>query len=400
MQVEAALKKFDPLDPEVLRDPYPTYARLRDEGPLCRGGPGQWVVTRHREVSALLSDPRLGHAFPDAFYRFSVGDGPAASFFQHIVLDRDPPAHTRLRMLLRQGFAPARIAALTGRVTAFVDKLMRAAIERGKFDLVADFALPLPLMVIADAIGLPETDHALIRPRAADLAEAFGLGVPAAKRAAANEAVAWLRCYLNDLLAERRRAPRDDFVGYLASSDEAKHASPEEILDNLVFLLFAGFETTMNLIANGSAALLDSPGEMARIRADPGLAPMAVEEFLRYDASIQTAARLVLEPVEIGGRKVRAGRVLVLLFGSANRDPLEFVGAERLDIGRRPNRHVSFGGGAHHCLGAALARLEGVIAFTHFVTRLSSLERAGEAIRRPIANFRSFASLPVFARPA
>jgi cytochrome P450 len=395
------LRKFDPLDVAVLLDPYPTYAALRHAGPVCRGGPGQWVVTRYQEVAALLGDPRLSHCFPNTFYRYSVGDGPASEFFQRILLDRDPPAHTRLRKLLSQGFTSARVAVLSARIGALVDELLAPALDRVAFDLVADLAFPLPLLVMGEVIGLPTADLSGLRSRALELSKAFGIRIPEQDRPAANAAVTWLRSYVEAVVDERRKAPREDLLSRLVAADEgAGDVAHGELIDNIVFLLFAGFETTTNLLANGCAALFEHPDQMVRLWLDHSFVATAVEEFLRYDAPIQTVARWVLQPVAVGGRLVREGRVLVLLLGSANRDDNEYAAPERLDVGRRPNRHVSFGGGAHRCLGASLARLEAAIVFDRLRTRCAVLEPAAESVRRLIPNFRSYARLPARATPS
>jgi cytochrome P450 len=214
--------------------------------------------------------------------------------------------------------------------------------------------------------------------------------------------VAWLRAYIAGLLAERRAALGDDLLSQMITAEVAEEPgarlSGEEIVDNVIFLFFAGFETTTNLIATSVAALLRHPAELARLRQDPGLLPTAVDEFLRYDAPIQATARLVKEPVQVGGRTVRPGRVLVLLLGSANHDERRFPDPERLDVGRTPNAHLSFGGGAHHCLGAGLARIEGQAALGWLLRNAPVLEAAGDVVRRPSVTFRSYRSVPVSLR--
>jgi cytochrome P450 len=392
--------RYDPLDRALIDDPYPTYARLRAAGPLCRGGPGQWVVTRYADVVALLRDPRLGHQFPEEYHELSLGSGAASTFFQRIILYRDPPDHTRLRQLMGSAFNPTLMRRLTDHIGKIVDGLLSPVADRGHFDAIADLAFPLPVMVMCELLGLPSVDQLQVRRRALDLGKAFGTRISEQDRAAANEAVVWLRDYLGVQVAARVAAPGDDLLSQMLAAEESGHRlTHEEIIDNAVFLFFAGFETTMHLIGNGCAALLRHPNEIARLRADRTLVPAAVEEFLRYDAPIQGVARLVLEPVQVGNRTIKKGRVLVLLLGSANHDERQFVRPESLDIGRRPNPHVSFGGGPHHCLGAALARIEAAVAFDRLLQRFASLEPAADAVRQTDIRFRSYASVPVSVKP-
>lgn len=392
--------RYDPMDAATLDNPYPVYAALRAAGRVCRGGPGQWVVTRYDDVAALLHDARLGHQFPAEYRRFSLGDGPASTFFQRIVLEREPPEHTRLRRLLGVAFTSQAVHQRLAYIGDTVDRLMQPALERGHLDAVADLAFPLPVTVACELIGIPEVDHDEIRPRAIDLSRAFGTYVPEADRPLADRAVEWLRDYMGRLVEERSRRPRGDLLSHLLAAEQGTdRLTREEIVDNAVFLLFAGFETTMNLIATGCALLIEHPEALRQLRADASLMPTAIEEMLRYDAPIQSAARLVLSPVTIGDRTIRADRVIVLLLGSANHDERQFADAERFDIARRPNLHVTFGGGIHYCLGAVLARLEASVAFSRLLRRVATLEPAGTPIRRRSAGFRSYAAVPISVTP-
>jgi cytochrome P450 len=393
--------RFDPGDPAAIENPYPAYAELRRAGPLCRFGPGQWAVTRYRDVAALLRDRRLGSAFPPEFHEFSVGPGPAAEFFQRVMIVRDPPEHTRLRKLMHQAFRGPVVRGLREHILTLVDDMLAPALERGVFDAVDDLAYSLPVTVVCELIGIPAADRDEVRPRVEDLVKGFTTHVSEPDRPAVNEAVLALQNYVGGQLDERRARPRDDLLSaMLAAEDGGETLSAEEIVDNAVFLFFAGFETTRNMIATGCAALLEHPDQLARLRADPSLVPRAVEEFLRYDAPVQGAGRLTLEPIRIGDRTIPKNRVVILLLGSANHDEAQFRAPERLDVGRHPNRHVTFGGGSHHCLGAALARVEGAVVFDRLLARSRTLAPAGEPVRRPLRNFRSHASVPVAVEPA
>jgi cytochrome P450 len=393
--------RFDPLDPAVLDDPYPTYARLRRHGPLCRGGPGQYFVTRYADVSALLRDPRLGHQFPDTYYEFSLGSGAASSFFRRIILDQDPPEHTRLRRLIGRAFSPSLVRQLGAHIGELVDDLLAPVLARGRMDVVTDLAFALPITVVCELMGVPACDRELVRPHAVAIGRAFSTNLPARERGPADDAVTWLRDYVGALLTARGKAPGNDLLSSMLAAEEGgRRLGREEIVDNAVFVFFAGFETTTNLIANGFVTLLRNPAELDRLRANPLLVPKAVEEFLRYDGPIPGVARLALETIDIGGHTVRKGRVIVLLLGSANHDDRQYVAPERLDIGRDPNPHVAFGGGIHHCLGAALARMEAATAFTRLLQRFKTFELAGELVRTPRTRFRSYASVPVAVMPA
>ena len=392
--------RYDPWDPEVLENPYPTYRRLRDAGRVCRGGPGQWVATHYRDVARLLHDHRLSHEFPPEYREFSLGNGPVNDFFGRIILTREPPSHTRLRQIMSAAFSASIVRRLRDFIATLVDELLEPALERGGFDAVTDLAYPVPVLVICELIGIPTVDRDGIRPRATDLSKAFGTHVPDADRRAADDAVVWLRDYVGRLLEERRRQPGEDLLSQMLAGEGPDRLTHDEIVDNVVFMFFAGFETTMNLIATGCATLLRWPDAVARLRADGSLMPTAVDEVLRYDAPIQSVTRLVLRPVQIGDQTIRPGRALVLLLGSANHDERQFSDPELFDVGRKPNTHVSFGGGIHHCLGALVARIEAAVSFSRLLQRCSVLEAAGVPTRRPSVGFRSYASIPIAIKPA
>lgn len=391
--------KFDSRDPRVIDDPYPVYVELRAAGRLARGSAGQWVVSHHADVARLLKDRRLGHRYPAEYHEFSNGSGPANDFLQRIVLDQDPPTHTFWRRIMQQSFSPALMRRLDDYVAGQVDELMAAARERGHLDVVDDLAFPLPVTVVCELLGIPDVDRAAVRPHAVELAKAFALYVPPEEREGAHAAVTWLRGYIKSLIDERSVRPSHDLIGnLLALERETPELDRETLVDNVVFLFFAGFETTTNLISTTWSALLTNPGQLRLLRERPELAERTVEEMLRYDAPIQATARYVKEPVEIDGRTIRAGRILVLLLGAANHDPECFDRPEEVDITRDPNPHVSFGGGPHHCLGAALARVEGRAVARWLAGAAEQPQPAGEIVRRPSVTFRGYRSIPVSLR--
>jgi cytochrome P450 len=389
--------RFDALDPQIREDPYPRYAELRAHGPLARGGPGTWLVTRHAEVSALLGDRRLGNELPARYHELSLGDGPAAEFFGRILFHRDPPDHTRLRRLMAAQFTPRLVGSYHDEIAGIVDEVLEPAIATGRLDAITGLAHPLSLRAICLLLAIPPADQAAVLPRAADLARGFAFGCTDEERRATDAATVWLRRYLDDLLHERARRPDDDLLSrMLAAATGPDALTRQEIVDNCVFLFWAGFETVMSVVGTAFAALARFGDQFAALRDRPALVPRAVEELLRFDAPIQGTSRIVREELVIGGQRLRPGRVLVLLIGSANHDERVFAEPARLDVARDPNPHVSFGGGWHRCLGNVLARAETATVLERLVRRVRTLEPAGEPTRRTgMAWMRFHATVPV-----
>lgn len=402
MRVQTSrVPRFEAVAATVLDDPYPTYATFRDAGAVIRAGPAQWVVTRYAEVAALLRDPRLGEEFPEAYNRAAKGDGPIASFFRRIIVNRDPPYHTDIRRLMAVAFTPRLVVELGPRIAALADELLAPAAERGHMDVVSDLAYPLPVRVACELIGVRGGDWDTIKPWVNDLARAFTGIVPEADRGTADAALVRMRGYMTELYEERRRTPASDLVSGMAAALDSGHPlTRDEVVDNLVFLLFAAYETTVQLIATGLVALLRHPRDLERLRADPSLLPGAVEEFLRYDSPVHSVVRLVREPVEVAGHTIRGGRVVHLFLASANHDERQFDRPDELDIVRSPNPHLSFGGGMHYCMGSALARLQAAVAIGRVLQRFAVIELAGEPVQKNNRTFRSYASIPVAVRPA
>ena len=393
MEVEAA-PRFDPLAPEFLADPYPVYERLRAAGPVSRGGIAQWVVSRYAEVAALLRDPRLSHEFPDIYRQMSFGEGPANEFVRRVVLSREGSDHESLRRLLHRVMSATPQERLRARVPQLVEEILQAGLERGSLDLVGELALPLPVAVICELIGIPSSDRELVSQWAVDLGRVFTVILAPDDRPAADAAAVRLREYVGSLLDDPGRPAQLDEAAATAG------AAHEEAVDNVIFLLLSGFTTTFHLLATTAAALLQHPDQQARLRSDRSLVASAVEEFLRYDAPIQHVTRLVTEPFQVGEQTLRRGRIVHLLLGSANRDERQFPDPDRLDVGRHPNHHLSFGGGRHMCLGASLGRLETAAAVGCLLDRCAVLEPAGPAVRRPMQVFRAHESVPARVRVA
>ncbi|MBM0236020.1 cytochrome P450 [Micromonospora sp. ATA32] len=393
----AARPRIQAVDLASSNDPYPEYARLRERGAVVRGEFGQSLAVRHGAVSALLRDARLSSHFPPDFIRLTLGEGPAAGFPAGIVLTQDPPEHTELRRFLGRAFFVAAVRAMTAEVQALIDDLLVPALDTGRMDLVTGLAVPLPVTVVCRLIGIPDADRDAVLPRVMDLAKVFdAANLTLDERGEVDAAVTWLRDYVSALLLDGRSG----LAAMYAGDPSARRADSARIVDSLLFLFHAGFETTMGLVSNGCAALLDHPDELTRLRAEPGLVSTAVDEFLRYDSPIQNAIRVCREPIVQDGHKIRAGRSVMLLLGAANRDPAAFENPDRLDIGRSPNAHLGFGGGLHRCLGTALARLMGELVFTTLATRFRDIGREHGARRRRHGSLRSFEYLPLVLRPA
>lgn len=313
-----------------------------------------------------------------------------------MMTDVDPPDHTRLRNLTQRAFTPRVVEVMRSRVAAFAEDLLGTAAGSGEVDLIEALAYPLPVLVIAAMLGVPSEDRAHFQRWSADMADSMDPMTHGPRSEAGREARNQLRRYLGGIAEQRRRRPEDDMISRLVEAEEqGDRLSKDELLDMCVLLLAAGHETTVNLIGNGINALLDHPEELERLRARPELMESAVEEFLRYDSPVQMNSRVPIEDVELGGCTLRRGQMILILVGSANRDPDEFADPDRLDIGRRTNRHLAFGRGIHFCLAAPLARMEAQIAIGRLLERFPNLRRAGDPTRRPNPVFRGLATLPV-----
>jgi cytochrome P450 len=402
--------------PRVRRRPHWQYRLVRTLDPVHESLFGLWLLSSHEDVAAALRSPHMGNNEDEAdLSALTAGplkplikrqsqarhEGRFVDVMDETMLFRDPPDHTRLRALVSKAFTPRRIEALTDRVRELVDEMLQEPAARGHVELMHEFAYPLPARVICELLGVPKDDEPFIVAQA----PALGTGLdPAPMRtpqsvAAANEATNALVDYLDGLIAERKRAAQDDMLSALIAAEESGESlSHDELVSTILLLLIAGHETTANLIGNGVLALLRHPDQLARLRADddPELDRSAVEELMRFDGPIQMVERITLRPVVIGGREIPAGRIVVCLTAAANRDPAAFDDPDRLDLGRAPNPHVGFGGGAHFCLGAALARLEGRVAIGTLARRFPRLRLADTRPDwRPSFTIRGLRSLPL-----
>jgi cytochrome P450 len=312
------------------------------------------------------------------------------------MLFRDPPEHTRLRGLVNKAFTPKVVEGLRPHMQRLVDGLLDAAASRGEMDVIAELAFPLPVTVIAVMLGVPEEDHRRFNAWSRELTLTLEPVIPADHLLRAGRAAEEIIDYFRHLVARKRQRPGDDLLTALIHAEEqGRRLDTEEMLANAVLLLVAGHETTVNLIGNGALALLHHPEALARLGREPGLIESAVEEVLRYDSPVQITSRLVREDTTVGGQPVQRGTEVLMLLGSANRDEARFAQPDRLDLARPDNKHLSFGGGAHYCLGAPLARVEGQLALGALARRFPKLRLAGEPARRPSAVLRGLTRLPI-----
>ncbi|GAB2828375.1 cytochrome P450 [Actinoallomurus bryophytorum] len=354
---------YDPWSPEFVADPYPAYAELRRDRPVHFDEPtGQWVVSRHEDVNALLRDRRLGRTYLHVASHEEFGRPPEAEFlapFWRLIragmLDVEPPDHTRLRRLVSKAFTPRRVEGLRTRIRELAGELARGLAERGGGDLLAEVAEPLPVTVIAEMLGIPAADQPLLRPWSAQICGMYELDPPDETQRTAVRASVEFSEYLRDLARARRADPGEDLISALAA---VEGLTEDELVGTCVLLLNAGHEATVNATGNAWWALLRNPDQLERLRADHGLIPTAVEELLRYDTPAPMFERWVLEDVEVAGVRVPRGAEVALQLASANHDPAVFAEPETLDLARDPNPHVGFGAGIHFCLGAPLARIE------------------------------------------
>lgn len=389
----AVTEPFDPFIPGFTADPYPYYQRYRSTDPVhfgraaAPGAEGTWFLFRHDDVAAALRDARFVRevrtALPD-LPRPELPD-PYRPFWQMAskwILFRDPPDHTRLRALVTKAFTPRIVQALAPRIADIAEQLLDEVQPTGSIDLIGDYAYPLPVIVIAELLGVPHQDRIRFRDWSVALAAAIDLRTSPDVYGRASEATREMTALLRGIVAERRVEPRDDLVSALITAESEDGAlDEEELIAMCILLLVAGHETTVNLIGNGVLALLEHPEQLELLRSRPDLYDQAVEELLRFDSSVQFTFRFAREAIELRGRTIPRGHQVGLVIGSANRDPEHFPEPDRLDVTRAPLRHLAFGMGIHFCLGAPLARLEARLALETLLRRLPGLRLADEPRR-------------------
>jgi cytochrome P450 len=398
-------------------NPYSKYEGFRKRGPIVRSKfQPVWVTADHKLVTSVLKDltflKQVEPASPSTFSErvvakvVSQGSGEQSqslgtSPLEGSLLEKDPPDHTRLRKLATEAFTPRAIEKLRARGREIANSLLDRVSEGGSMDLMSDFAAPLPILMICEVLGIPADDVPRFRKWGNVVGASLdGVRTPEAAKeveSAAHE----LEGYFEELFEQHRSNPGESLLdGLIAAESEGDRLTHKELVSMCILLLIAGFETTVNLIGNGTLALVNNPDQLAKLRNDPSLTRNAVEEFLRYDSPVQGTSRMASRDVELGGTTIRRGEAVITLLGGANRDPKVFPSPDSLDITRsNAGEHVSFAGGIHFCLGAALARLEGQVAFQTLLERCPDLRQAGPETRRNTTLLRGLATFPVEFAP-
>jgi cytochrome P450 len=371
---------FNPLSPEFIRNPYPHYERMRTTDPMHLTPLGVYVASRHAEASLVLRDKRFGKEHVERSIRRygpKIMEEPAFRSLSHMMLQQDPPDHTRLRGLVVKAFTARRVEDMRPRIQQVVDETLDRIIPQGKMDLIEDFAFRLPVTIICDMLGIPEDHRGAFYTRArvgGRILDPVPLSPEEIKEA--NTGSVMSAMYFQQLFELRRKNPGDDLTTQLVQAEEdGSKLSNDELTANIILLFGAGHETTVNLIGNGLLALHRNPDQLALLKADPSLIGNAIEEFLRYDSSVQMTGRVALEDIDdLGGKRIAKGDSVLCLLGSANHDPAIYPDRpDRLDISRANVKPLSFGGGIHFCLGAQLARIEAEIAISTLLRRLPDL---------------------------
>jgi cytochrome P450 len=405
MPAHALVNVLDITSPGFIANPYPAYQRLRQHAPVCWDeGLRYWLISRYKDVHALLRDKRCSSdQFGERMGRLSALGRTAAAPLREVMTNRliftDEPVHHRIRSLMQQAFTPRRLEMMRVAIQAITDRLLDRVQPLGRMDLIADFAEPLPALVIATMLGLPLEDRHRIKAWTDDIYGFFDFGaVPLRERVRQGTASARrFKSYLTEVFAAIRRQPRDDLLSALvAAAEQGDRLTEPELLSNVVGLLNGSHDTTTNLLGNTLFALLRHPEQWRRLLEEPSLVPNAVEEGLRYDSPVQMILRRATMEVPVGEATIPSDGRVMLMLGSANRDPEVFADPDQFDVTRAEINHVSFGGGPHYCLGAAIGRLEGQVGIETLCRRLPRLRLAEDEVRwRPRPIFRGLCSLPV-----
>ena len=391
---------FDPntLGPGFYENPYPLYAALREFDPVHRCPDGTYFLTRYADLDQVYRD--RNHFSSDKKTVFGPKFGVGSALYEHhttSLVFNDPPYHTRVRRHIVGALTPHVLQAMEPQVAALVDRLLDRLEEKGRVDLIEDFAAAIPVEVIGNLLKVPRADRVPLRGWSLAILGALEPTVSEEQRATGDLAVREFTDYLRVLVDDRRRNPVENDL--LTRLVQEKDLSITELLHNCVFLLNAGHETTTNLIGNGLSLLLTHPDSLERLRRAPELIASTVEECLRYESPNQLGNRLVVQRVSVGGATFEPGTYLTLCIGAANRDATEFPHPDVFDIGRKPNRHLAFAAGGHACAGMSVARLEAQIAIPKLIQRFPGVRLSGEAVRGGRARFRGYRSLPAQVNP-
>lgn len=406
---EASAARLDALltSSSFVADPYPVYARLQEEAPIHWCAPWeQWIVTRHADVEEMLKSPdRFSSSGWEARFMGLLPEGfreqlPRVTdhYATPVLSNTDPPAHRRLRTMVVKSFTPRVLRGMSSAIELLVDEMLAPLEVKEEIEMISEFAYPLPATVIASLLGAPVEAGEDYARWSADVVSFVGTGSPDPARAERLESsLAAFRAHLEPLLQEQRERPRDDLLSQLVAERDGESLSDSELVATCVTLLFAGHETTANLIANGLLTLLRNPEQLALMREQPELTEAAVEEMLRFEGPVQRVRRVATEDVVLGGQEISRGSLVMGFIGAANRDPAVFEDPGRFDVARQPS-HLAFGKGIHFCVGAALSRIEAPIAFEAILARFPDLELTGEPVWKPNITFRGLERLPLRRR--
>ena len=398
-QSDATAFDLNAIDRQFINDPYPTLANLREHDPVHVNPDGSLYLTRFDDVRSVYQDKTMVSdktvAFKDKF-----GDGPLYTHHTTSLIFNDPPYHTTVRKLLAHAFTPRKLAEMEPLIAHIVDSLLDDLHDAGDVDFVTAFAMRLPTEVISFMLGVPGEHRHKLRGFSLAILGALDPVVSDQRLHNGNEAVAEFSDMLNDLINHRRANPEGAGQGEVLESlifgeFEGRQLTQEELIQNCIFLLNAGHETTTSLMANGVGMLLQAPDQYQLLRDHPELVESAVEEILRYESPLQIGNRLTSVDTTIGGKRIPAGTYIHTSIAAANRDPDIFEHPNTIDFTRKPNRHIAFITGIHVCLGATLARYEGKIAFRRLIERFPKMVAAGTPERMPLARFRGYSNLPV-----
>ncbi|MEM1197737.1 MAG: cytochrome P450 [Pseudomonadota bacterium] len=400
---EAAARSaaFDPrkLDDAFYENPYPLYSALLEHEPVHQCADGTWFLSRYEDLNRIYRDTRTFSSDKKIEFKPKYGDSPLFEHHTTSLVFSDPPLHTRVRKLIVGALSPRAIAHMEPGLVTLVDSLLDGLAEKGEVDLIEDFASAIPIEIIGNLLGVPRSERGPLRGWSLDILTALEPVLTPEQEKRGNDAVVEFVDYLKGLTNDRRKNPGDPAVDVLTrliqGEQDGERLTEVELLQNCIFILNAGHETTTNLIGNGLNALMEWPEERARLLAEPNLIVTAIEEFLRFESSNQLGNRRVVEATEIGGVPMEPGALITLCIGAANRDPAQFPDPHRLDLSRHPNKHLAFAGGPHLCAGLSLARLEGKIAIGRFLQRFPDYGLCGDRVRGGRARFRGFLKLPV-----
>ena len=376
---------YNPLSPALRANPYPIYEKLRRKDPVHRMRlQDAWLLTDYADVDMVLRDSR----------RFGNAGREFGYIPQVSMLDLDPPDHTKIRGLVSHGFTPRSVAGLEPRIRETVDRLLSSVDRNEPFDLIADLAFPLPVIVIAEMLGVPPEDREQFNEWSNVVSLIVDPLLDERQVRQVQQAVDEVFAYFEKVAEERRRSPQEDLVSALVTAEvDGERLERDDLLVNLLLVLVAGNETTRNLIGNGSLALLQNPDQLERLRSDPAMLNGAIDEFLRFDSPVQLDSHVARQPVELRGKRITPGQRIICLLGAANRDPKVFPDPDRLDVDRSAANHMAFGRGIHYCLGAPLARLEGRVAFEAMLPRFGDMRLAEEPRYRDQVTLRGLESL-------